>query len=102
MSKSVLRWLDPIVIIGLVISVSISAAMVLSGNDTLSGLIIGLLSTIVTLLIDIIARFHKAEVTALQALDELQQTLQTKVPVKPLLSREALYRACCKIGSQRQ
>ena len=61
MSKSILHWLDPILVIGLSISVAIGILMVLSGNDSALGLAVGLLSTIVTLLIDIIARIRKAE-----------------------------------------
>jgi hypothetical protein len=35
--------------------------MVLSGNDSISGLTVGLLSTIITLLIDVVARIQKTE-----------------------------------------
>ncbi|HKZ86373.1 MAG TPA: hypothetical protein VJ793_22310 [Anaerolineae bacterium] len=61
MLKQVTRWLDPILLIGLFVSLSVGVGMVLTGNDTLSGLTIGLLSTIITLLIDIVARIQKAE-----------------------------------------
>lgn len=60
-------WLDPIILIGLFISISISVGMVLTGNDTLSGLIVGLLSSIITLLIDVIARIHNSQETLLKA-----------------------------------
>jgi len=56
--KQVAHWLDPILLIGLFISITVGVTMVLSGNDTLWGLTVGLLSTIVTLLIDIIARIQ--------------------------------------------
>ncbi len=61
MSKQLTRWLDPILLIGLFISISIGVGMVLSGNDSLSGLTVGILSTIITLLIDVVARIQKAE-----------------------------------------
>jgi len=59
MNKIIFRWLDPILLIGLFISIVIAVGMVLSGNDTLSGLMIGLLSSIITLIIDQIAKVHK-------------------------------------------
>lgn len=62
MFKRLITWLDPIILIGLIVSISTSVIMVWTGNDTISGLTIGLLSTIVTLLIDIIARVQKAEI----------------------------------------
>lgn len=67
MFKRITRWLDPILLIGLLASVVVGVGMVLTGNDTLSGLTIGLLSTIVTLLIDAIARIQKAEHSFLDA-----------------------------------
>ena len=69
MFKQVTRWLDPILFIGLFVSIAVSVAMVLTGNETLSSLIVGLLSTIVTLLIDIIARIQKVENSFLDAAD---------------------------------
>lgn len=65
--KQITHWLDPILLIGLFISIAIGVVMVESGNDTLSGLIIGFLSTIITLLIDAIARIHKAEASFREA-----------------------------------
>jgi len=59
--KQITHWLDPILLIGLFTSIAIGVVMVETGNDTMSGLIIGLLSAIITLLIDAIARIHKAE-----------------------------------------
>jgi len=60
-------WGDPILILGLSISISMGLIMVLTGNDTIISLIVGLLSTIVTLLADIIARIQKTETTILEA-----------------------------------
>jgi hypothetical protein len=59
MNNKLFRWLDPILLIGIFISITIAVGMVLSGNDTLSGLMVGLLSTIITLIIDQIAKTHK-------------------------------------------
>lgn len=92
MSKSMLRWIDPILVIGLCISVAIGVLMVLSGNDSALGLAVGLLSTIVTLLVEIIARIHKVERAFLEGLIEVEHTLQAAGALKPLLSRDALYR----------
>lgn len=61
MKKSFTEWLDPILLIGLFISISIAAFLVWIGNDQLSGFIVGLLSTIITLLVDIVSRLQKAE-----------------------------------------
>jgi hypothetical protein len=55
------RWLDPILLIGLFVSIAVGVAMVLTGNDTATGFTIGLLSAIIALLIDIIARIQKTE-----------------------------------------
>lgn len=49
MQKGFMRWLDPILIIGLIISILIGVGMVLTGNDSILGLLVGLLSTIITL-----------------------------------------------------
>jgi hypothetical protein len=65
MKKGAAVWIDPILLIGLFISITITVLLVWSGNDTLSGLIVGLLSTIITLLIDLIGRLQKAEKTFL-------------------------------------
>lgn len=61
------RWLDPILLIGLFVSIAVGIGMVLTGNDTTWGLTIGLLSTIVTLLVDIIARIQKVEDSVIDA-----------------------------------
>ncbi len=61
MHKQIGKWADPILLIGLLVSILIAIGMVLIGNDTLSSFIIGLLSTIITLLIDLVARINKAE-----------------------------------------
>lgn len=60
-------WFDPILLIGLFISIGVSVTMFLTGNDTINSMIVGFLSTIVTLLVDIIARIQKVESTILEA-----------------------------------
>ena len=76
MLKQIVYWLDPILLVGLFASISVSAVMVLSGNDTLSGLTIGLLSTIVTLLIDIIARIQRTEAFSRAGNQEISKNLE--------------------------
>lgn len=61
MNHKLTHWLDPILLIGLFISIAISVVMVLIGNDTIPSLTIGLLSTIITLIVDAIARIQKSE-----------------------------------------
>lgn len=61
MLKDILQRVDPILLIGIIASVFIGIVMVLSGNDTLSSLTIGLLGTIITLLVDVVARIQKSE-----------------------------------------
>ena len=67
MSKRLSDLIDSILIVGVFISIAIHLGMVLTGNDTLSGLMTRLCSTIITLLIDIIARLQKAEANLLEA-----------------------------------
>ena len=74
--------------------------MVLSGNDTALGLAVGLLSTIVTLLVEIIARLHKVENSLLEELMGVERALQATGTLKPLLSREALYREVMQLIKQ--
>ena len=102
MFRSITRWLDPIIVIGLIISIAVGILMVWGGNDTLSGLTVSLLATIVTLLVEIIARIHRAEYSLLQGLEEVEQTLRVTGAgtLKPLLSREALYREIGQLVKQ--
>lgn len=67
MFSKISRWLDPIILVGLFISIAVGVGMVLTGNDSLWGLTIGLLSAILTLLVDLIARVQKAEDSFLEA-----------------------------------
>lgn len=77
--KNLTNLIDPIILIGLFVSVGISIFMVLMGNDSVTSLIIGLLSTIVTLLIDIVSRIQKAESTLLAANDLAKLFSKSKV-----------------------
>lgn len=61
MRNKIIKWLDPILVMGLLISITISVVMVLIGQDKLSGLQIGLLVAILTFLIDNVARIQKSE-----------------------------------------
>ena len=60
-SPSKLRFLDPILVIGTAVSIGVSVILVLLGQDQISSLLIGLVATAITLLIDIIARLDQAE-----------------------------------------
>lgn len=79
MTRKVARWLDPVLLIGLFISIAVAVTMVLSGNDTLSSLIVGLLSTIVTLLIDIVARIQKAADSILAEDQKIARNLEREI-----------------------
>lgn len=63
MNKNLSRWIDPTIVIGLIISIAISIITIFVSNDASIGLIVGLLSTIITLLVDVIARIQKVENT---------------------------------------
>jgi hypothetical protein len=56
-----LRFLDPILIIGIGVSVVTALILVLIGQDQVASLLIGLVITVMTLLIDIIARLKESE-----------------------------------------
>jgi hypothetical protein len=65
--KIKLRFLDPIVVIGLVISIALSTLLVVSGQDSATSMLIGLIITAITLLVDVIARIHQTEEKLLSA-----------------------------------
>ena len=67
MKTNIFRWLDPIILIGIVISITISVGMIILGNDSVQSFIVGLLSTLLTLLVDIIARLQRTEANLLEA-----------------------------------
>jgi hypothetical protein len=55
------RFLDPIIVIGVIISIALAIILVLTGQDQAISLLIGLAVTIITLLINIIARLKESE-----------------------------------------
>jgi hypothetical protein len=59
--------LDPIVAIGLLISIATGLLLVLVGNDAVTSLIVSLLITIITLIVDLIARLNTTQANVLQA-----------------------------------
>ena len=67
MIKKTTKWLDPILLVGVLVSVAIAVGMVLLGNDTISSLVVGLISTTITLLVDIVARIGKHEDTTIES-----------------------------------
>lgn len=66
--KSLTQLLDPFLIIGLVFSIALSFLLVLIGQDEFNSLMIGLIATLITLAIDIIARFKETEERILKAI----------------------------------
>lgn len=82
--QSLFRWLDRVLVIGIIVSVVIALLLVLTGNDTILGLVVGLLSLIITLLLEVIARFNKLESLLAEAVtlskilsdDSLQQPIR--------------------------
>jgi len=65
-TKSILR-LDPFLTTGIIVSIAIALILILLGQDEVNSLIAGLLTTIVTILIDLIARLKETEYKILQA-----------------------------------
>ena len=62
-------YLDPVVIIGTLISVIIAAILFFTGVDPILSFIFGLLGVAVSLLIDLIARTTSLEIKTLQTID---------------------------------
>lgn len=56
-----LRYLDPIIVIGLIISIALSTVLVVSGQDSVTSMLIGLVVATLSLLVDVIARLHQSE-----------------------------------------
>jgi hypothetical protein len=61
-----IHFLDPIIVIGAVISIALAIILVLIGQDQAISLLIGLVVTMITLLIDIIARIKESETKIIQ------------------------------------
>jgi hypothetical protein len=56
-----MRFLDPIVVIGTIVSIALAVILVLIGQDEVISLLVGLVIACMTLLIDIIARLKGSE-----------------------------------------
>jgi uncharacterized membrane protein len=56
-----MRFLDPIVVIGTIVSIALAVILVLIGQDEVLSLLVGLVIACMTLLIDIIARLKGSE-----------------------------------------
>lgn len=69
MTRRLATWLDPILVTGIAVSIVVALTMVLLGNDTVSSLIVGLLVSIVTILLDIIARIERVNDSIFQSAD---------------------------------
>lgn len=67
MRNRLIKSLDPILTVGVVVSITLAILLVLIGQDKVISLLIGLSITIISLLIDIIARLKHSEVQILQA-----------------------------------
>ena len=70
--------LDPILAIGIVVSISLAVILVLIGQDEVQSLLVGLIATVITLSVDIIAQLRETERKVLKgtALGELIQSNQ--------------------------
>ncbi|MCP4366853.1 MAG: hypothetical protein GY797_01880 [Deltaproteobacteria bacterium] len=78
--RSKLEFLDPIIVIGVIISVALAVILVLIGQDGATSLLIGLVLTTITLLIDVISRVKETESNIIQA-----STLETMLTRNPFL-----------------
>ena len=79
MKKGIEKWLDPILLVGLFASILISVGMVIFGNDPINSFIVGLLSTIITLLIDLIARMGRTEGNLIETLKFAHNLMSTPI-----------------------
>ncbi len=70
--------IDPILVIGVFVSIGLSVTLVLTGLDTGQGLIIALVGTVLTLLIDTIARLRMAERDVLRIFSFGKSLMQDK------------------------
>lgn len=87
MQHGLLKWLDPVLLIGLFISIAVATGMIVLGNDTVQSFIVGLLSTIIALLVDIITRIQRTEYSVLEA-TRLSQIVSDE-NISPFLLRVA-------------
>ena len=80
-----LKSLDPILIIGISISVFSALILVLLGNDEINSLIVGLLITVITLGIDVIGRIKEGQSKVLDGI-KLGKTLDTNPELYAIVS----------------
>ena len=66
--KRVIAFIDPLLVIGVLASVILALVLVLIGVDKVDSLLIGLVSTVITLLIDLMARQRDSEQRLSQAI----------------------------------
>ena len=86
--QSKLRFLDPIIVIGTIISLALAIILVLIGQDEVLSLLIGLVIACITLLIDIIARLKESEEKIIQ-ITELGSILIKNPPLLTTVSQIA-------------
>lgn len=86
--KSILQ-LDPFLTAGIIISIALALVLVLLGQDEVSSLITGFLITIITILIDLIARLRETETRVLEAV-KLGNILSENEELHSVLSQIAL------------
>lgn len=63
-----LKRLDPILVIGTLVSIALTVFLLLAGVETIDGLLIALVSTVITLLVDVLARLGDIEERILRAI----------------------------------
>lgn len=61
------RFLDPIIATGIIFSVAVAMIMVIIGQDSALSLLCGLITTTITLMIDVIARLEESETNILKS-----------------------------------
>ena len=69
MLNKILRSLDPILAIGVVLSIALAVILVLTGQDQATSLLIGLVVTAITILIDVLARLKESEQRIVEAVE---------------------------------
>ena len=65
--KAKFHFLDPIITIGIIVSIAMAIILVLVGQDSVISILIGLVITTITLIIDVIARLKESEKNILQS-----------------------------------
>lgn len=86
--KSILQ-LDPFLTAGIIVSIALALILVLLGQDEVNSLIAGLLTTIITILIDLVARLKDTEHKVLEA-SKLGDILSENKELYSLLNQIAI------------